>query len=192
MAAGGRIYLQKPDDTLENFNKKLVDSGHACIWDFSNNEFNPADWWNGTLPSTACIKSDLSSGASKSFVGPTSAWACPGKDAKRLAWKARIISVKGQARQALQVASLPAPRPPAMDLSSGLPRAIIIIPELRRRQADQARERDLVHELCGCPSSWRCALQDLPSAVSSKVDNPIIAVSHAQDARSITSSFHWI
>jgi micrococcal nuclease len=50
------VFLQKQDGTLANFNRMLVDSGHACIWNFTNNEFDPATWWNGTIPSTACIK----------------------------------------------------------------------------------------------------------------------------------------
>lgn len=29
-----------------NFNKMLVDAGHAEIKDFKNNEFNPKSWWN--------------------------------------------------------------------------------------------------------------------------------------------------
>jgi len=28
------VYLQKPDDTLENFNRMLVEAGQACVWDF--------------------------------------------------------------------------------------------------------------------------------------------------------------
>jgi micrococcal nuclease len=52
------VFLQKQDGTRVNFNKMLVDSGHACIWDFKNNEFDPATWWNGTIPSTACKKGD--------------------------------------------------------------------------------------------------------------------------------------
>ncbi len=28
------------------FNKQLVDSGHAVIKDFKNNEFDPLSWWN--------------------------------------------------------------------------------------------------------------------------------------------------
>ena len=28
-----------------NFNKQLVDSGHAVIKDFKNNEFDPLSWW---------------------------------------------------------------------------------------------------------------------------------------------------
>ncbi len=75
------VYLVKPDGSLENFNRKLVDEGQACIWDFSDNEFNPADWWNGQIPAAACIKSD-SSGPAKPFVGTTSAWAGPGQGAK--------------------------------------------------------------------------------------------------------------
>ena len=47
------VFLQKPDGTLANFNRMLVDSGHACIWNFTNNEFDPANWWNGTYPLAA-------------------------------------------------------------------------------------------------------------------------------------------
>lgn len=57
------VYLANPDgslNTTQNFNRMLLDSGHACIWDFSDNEFSPADWWGGSIPSTACIKSDSS------------------------------------------------------------------------------------------------------------------------------------
>ncbi len=42
------VFLQKQNGTLVNFNRMLVDSGHACIWNFTNNEFDPANWWNGT------------------------------------------------------------------------------------------------------------------------------------------------
>jgi micrococcal nuclease len=35
-------YLQ--DD--RNFNKMLVDAGHAVIKDFKNNEFDPGSWWS--------------------------------------------------------------------------------------------------------------------------------------------------
>lgn len=55
------VYLQKSDGSLENFNKKIVDAGQACIWDFTDNEFSPKDWWNGFIPATACIKTDSSS-----------------------------------------------------------------------------------------------------------------------------------
>jgi micrococcal nuclease len=48
------VFLQTQDGTLVNFNRMLVDSGHASIWDFKNNEFDPAAWWNGDYPSTAC------------------------------------------------------------------------------------------------------------------------------------------
>lgn len=30
----------------KNFNQRLVDSGHAVIKDFKNNEFDPGSWWN--------------------------------------------------------------------------------------------------------------------------------------------------
>jgi len=58
------VYLAKPDGSLDeskNFNRMLVDSGYACVWDFSNNEFNPADWWGGKIPSSACIKDSSAS-----------------------------------------------------------------------------------------------------------------------------------
>lgn len=54
------------DGILENFNQVLVDANQACIWDFDNNEFNPASWWSGLIPATACIKSD-SSGSTPSI-----------------------------------------------------------------------------------------------------------------------------
>jgi len=54
------VFLQNQDGTTANFNRMLVDSGHACIWDFNNNEFNPADWWSGQIPSGASIKGDSS------------------------------------------------------------------------------------------------------------------------------------
>ena len=73
------VYMANPDgsvDTSKNFNRMLVDSGNACIWDFSNNEFNPADWWSGQIPVGACIKEDSSApivapvvSSSGSFVG---------------------------------------------------------------------------------------------------------------------------
>ena len=30
----------------KNFNKQLVDAGHAVIKDFKNNEFDPGSWWS--------------------------------------------------------------------------------------------------------------------------------------------------
>ena len=48
------LFLPEQDGTLVNFNRMLVDSKHACIWDFRNNEFDPLSWWNGTHPSEAC------------------------------------------------------------------------------------------------------------------------------------------
>jgi micrococcal nuclease len=50
------VYFKEQDGTEVNFNKMLVDSGHARIWDFCNNEFDPHTWWNGTYPSNASIK----------------------------------------------------------------------------------------------------------------------------------------
>lgn len=53
------VYLTNPDgsiNTSQNFNRMLVDSENACIWDSSDNEFNPADWWGGFIPTDKCIK----------------------------------------------------------------------------------------------------------------------------------------
>jgi micrococcal nuclease len=60
------VFRHRKDGTLENFNRMLVDSDHACIWDFKNNEFDPANWWNGTIPSTARIKRFSNSSPNKS------------------------------------------------------------------------------------------------------------------------------
>lgn len=38
-------YMKAPNGSLLNFNKMLVDSGHAYVQDYPTNEFNPADWW---------------------------------------------------------------------------------------------------------------------------------------------------
>jgi len=71
------VFFQKQDGTWVNFNKMLVESGHACIWDFCNNEFDPHIWWNGTYPSTARIKGSPCNSISgscldNSIVGSTS------------------------------------------------------------------------------------------------------------------------
>jgi endonuclease YncB( thermonuclease family) len=58
------VFLQKQNGTLANFNRMLVDSGHACIWNFTNNEFDPANWWNDTYP-LAPGKKDFSAHPSK-------------------------------------------------------------------------------------------------------------------------------
>jgi endonuclease YncB( thermonuclease family) len=50
------VFFQDQYGTWVNFNKMLVESGHASIWDFCNNEFDPHTWWNGTYPSNASIK----------------------------------------------------------------------------------------------------------------------------------------
>jgi micrococcal nuclease len=53
------LYLADSNGSMNlNFNRILVDTGHAAIWDFSNNEFSPADWWEGTIPQTAEVKGD--------------------------------------------------------------------------------------------------------------------------------------
>jgi endonuclease YncB( thermonuclease family) len=46
----GVVYLSgESDEPLPSpcFNRMLVDSGHAVIKNFTDNEFNPDDWWTG-------------------------------------------------------------------------------------------------------------------------------------------------
>jgi len=38
------VYLSEDGRPGRNFNKQLVDSGHAVIEDFRNNEFDPGSW----------------------------------------------------------------------------------------------------------------------------------------------------
>ena len=38
-------YLSDDGKPGSNFNKMLVDAGHAVVKDFKNNEFNPGSWW---------------------------------------------------------------------------------------------------------------------------------------------------
>jgi len=40
------VYLAEGGQPGRNFNKLLVDVGHAVIEDFKNNEFSPEGWWN--------------------------------------------------------------------------------------------------------------------------------------------------
>ena len=40
------VYLAEDGRPGRNFNKQLVDSGHAVIEDFKNNEFDPGSWWS--------------------------------------------------------------------------------------------------------------------------------------------------
>ena len=52
----------------------LVEAGQACIWDFSNNEFSPSDWWGGRIPAGICIKGEstaVSASSNGPFVGST-------------------------------------------------------------------------------------------------------------------------
>jgi len=39
------VYLSENNQLGSNFNKMLVDAGHAVIEDFKNNEFDPGSWW---------------------------------------------------------------------------------------------------------------------------------------------------
>ena len=38
------VYLSENNQPGRNFNKMLVDAGHAVIEDFKNNEFDPSNW----------------------------------------------------------------------------------------------------------------------------------------------------
>ena len=40
------VYLSENNQPGRNFNKMLVDAGHAVIEDFNNNEFDPGSWYN--------------------------------------------------------------------------------------------------------------------------------------------------
>lgn len=40
------VYLAEDGKPGRNFNKQLVDAGHAVIEDFKNNEFDPESWWS--------------------------------------------------------------------------------------------------------------------------------------------------
>ncbi|MDF0591738.1 thermonuclease family protein [Candidatus Methanocrinis natronophilus] len=47
------VYLEDPDGTINTthpFNRLLVDAGHAIVKDFTNNEFDPAAWWEEGIP----------------------------------------------------------------------------------------------------------------------------------------------
>jgi micrococcal nuclease len=47
------VYLEDPDgsiNTTHPFNRLLVDAGHAVVKDFTNNEFDPATWWEEGIP----------------------------------------------------------------------------------------------------------------------------------------------
>jgi hypothetical protein len=42
------VYLANSDGSLNltrNFNRMLMDSGHAVMEGFKNNEFDPQSWW---------------------------------------------------------------------------------------------------------------------------------------------------
>jgi endonuclease YncB( thermonuclease family) len=40
------VYIMSANGELRNFTRMLVDSGHAKIEDFKNNEFDPYSWWS--------------------------------------------------------------------------------------------------------------------------------------------------
>ncbi|MDD1749710.1 MAG: nuclease, partial [Methanothrix sp.] len=59
------VYLANADGTVgENFNRILVDAGHATVEDIKDNEFDPTKWWpNG--------ETNLGDTGEKKFVGST-------------------------------------------------------------------------------------------------------------------------
>ena len=47
------VYLEDLNGTINTthpFNRLLVDAGHAIVKDFTNNEFDPATWWEEEIP----------------------------------------------------------------------------------------------------------------------------------------------
>jgi len=47
------VYLEDANGTINTthpFNRLLVDAGHAIVKDFTNNEFDPATWWEEGIP----------------------------------------------------------------------------------------------------------------------------------------------
>ena len=47
------VYLEDRDGTINTthpLNRLLVDAGHAVVKDFTNNEFDPATWWEEGIP----------------------------------------------------------------------------------------------------------------------------------------------
>lgn len=46
------VYLENPNGTINAtpFNRMLIDAGHVEVEDYSNNEFDPATWWEGGVP----------------------------------------------------------------------------------------------------------------------------------------------
>jgi len=77
------VYIEQLNGTLLNFNKMMVEMGHACIQDSGDNEFSPADWWGGgQIPARVCIKGQMLPKAAPSPVtcgGPYIGSMKPGK-----------------------------------------------------------------------------------------------------------------
>ncbi len=47
--------LEDPSGSInvtQPFNRMVVDAGHAQVKDFTNNEFDPDDWWDNGTPET--------------------------------------------------------------------------------------------------------------------------------------------
>jgi len=59
------VFLANADSTMgANFNRMLVDAGHATVEDIKNNEFDPREWWVNQDANTVAF-------ADKKFVGST-------------------------------------------------------------------------------------------------------------------------
>lgn len=72
------VYLEGDDgapDPEMNFNRMLVDSDHAVVKDFTDNEFDPADWWNlsSLQPGGGCAY--VGSAKSSKYHYPDCEWA---------------------------------------------------------------------------------------------------------------------
>lgn len=70
------VYLEEngaPNRAM-NFNRMIVDSGHAVVKDFKDNEFNPAEWWNlSSLQPVGCAY--VGSARSSRYHYPDCEWA---------------------------------------------------------------------------------------------------------------------
>lgn len=71
------VYPINPDSSLgANFNRMLVDSGHAIVEDSRDNEFNPADWWAKAIEKPqGDVKKFVGSAKSNKYHYPDCRWA---------------------------------------------------------------------------------------------------------------------
>ena len=71
-------YLSGPDGTADlnqNFNRMLVDFGHATVEDAKDNEFNPDDWWASAENPQSDPKKFVGSLKSNKYHYPDCQWA---------------------------------------------------------------------------------------------------------------------